>query len=204
MDLTACTGSGESLGFVPGFDDIVWREYNVSSDSKRIENETWTSDPERWHEWNHDSLLKGARFFFEAHEHEKIITDDFCENDLQRFDFDFPVFVLNLAHREDRKTHMQRMLMSIGFSNISFLNSTPAEQIDVDSLLSNGVIFQSAAIAISKFSGPAAVGPYIAHALDRIDALRLGLSTSSPLFAIFEDDLSLGACPAQVPPSACM
>jgi hypothetical protein len=190
-----------SFDFEPmELEGIIWQKYDVALYAQKFENETWEFNHLKWRDWQSDALAQGARFIFNIHEEqEKTDFDPICQTSSGAHDFNFPAYVMNLAHRLDRQSHTRRLLASLGFSNVSFPTSTPAQHIDIDALVSNGTILYSAVAAIARFSGPGAVAPYIAAVLDRVEALRRGIATGSPLFAIFEDDLTIGACPAQVP-----
>jgi hypothetical protein len=84
--------------------------------------------------------------------------------------FDFPVFVMNLPHRHDRRRNMEGLLRSLGFSHVIFPYVTLASAIDVASLVECGFVQKKAVDAILSRSdkGPRALPAYLANALDQV------------------------------------
>jgi hypothetical protein len=89
--------------------------------------------------------------------------------------FDFPVFVMNLPRRHDRRRNLEVLLRSLGFSQIIFPNVTLASEIDVAALVENGFVQQKAvdAILAGRDKGPSALPAYLANALDQVGLMSL-------------------------------
>jgi hypothetical protein len=109
----------------------------------------------------------------------------------------FPVFVMNVKHRTDKRRHMEALLRDLGFSNVSFPSTTLADDLDVASLISAGAVSEHAIQNIVGRHSAGALRPYIAIAVDRVRAIARGATDGCPLFGVFEDDLLAGACPAE-------
>uniref|UniRef100_A0A7S0M6B3 Uncharacterized protein n=1 Tax=Cryptomonas curvata TaxID=233186 RepID=A0A7S0M6B3_9CRYP len=105
--------------------------------------------------------------------------------------FDFPVFVMNLPHRNDRRRSTEGLLSTLGFTNVIFPNVTLASAIDPDALVQDKFVSRKAidAILARKDKGPGALRAYLANALDQVDVVRAAVMQNLPLFAIMEDDL---------------
>mmetsp|Transcript_8882 Transcript_8882/g.14038 ORF Transcript_8882/g.14038 Transcript_8882/m.14038 type:complete len:456 (-) Transcript_8882:862-2229(-) len=105
--------------------------------------------------------------------------------------FDFPVAVMNLEHRKDRKVHSGRLLSSLAFRNVTFPKTLAARELDLESLVASGEVGTECAERISRDEGkgPASVAPYVAHALSQVMQIREFLTSGHLIFGIFEDDL---------------
>jgi hypothetical protein len=84
--------------------------------------------------------------------------------------FDFPVFVMNLPHRNDRRRSTEGLLHTLGFTHVIFPNVTLASDIDPDALVENQFMKPEAIDAIldRKDKGPGALRAYLANALDQV------------------------------------
>ena len=89
--------------------------------------------------------------------------------------FEFPVFVMNLPHRRDRRRSTEALLRSMGFARAIFPNATPASAIDPDALVAQGRVRRTAvdAILARKDKGTPALRAYLANALDQVRTRRL-------------------------------
>jgi hypothetical protein len=139
-------------------------------------------------------MVSAGRFMFgQSH----AAPDDRTCEEPPAHDFRFPVYVLNLRHRTDRRAHMERMLHSIGFSNLIFPNTTAAADLDIPEMLRQGRTTEAGLRRLRARLGPAAVRPHLAHALQYLDVLAAAAAAGHPLFGVFEDDTSPGGCPAE-------
>ena len=95
--------------------------------------------------------------------------------------FDFPVFVMNLAHRADKRRSTAALLRSLGFARAVFPDATPASSIDPDALVERGLVRRAAvdAILARKDKGPPALRPYLANALDQVAPPPRGAAPSA-------------------------
>lgn len=84
--------------------------------------------------------------------------------------FDFPVFVMNLPHRSDRRRSIEGLLQTLGFTHVIFPKITLASDIDLDALVQNQFVHIEAidAILARKDKGPGALRAYLANALDQV------------------------------------
>ncbi len=170
-----------------------WSEYRVDKQGINYTSETWEAGQRDWIKWTSDAAKAAARYVFESHSGSVGLCDDrVLEND-----FDFPVFVRNLPHRTDRREHMKRLLCDIGFSNVSFPTTTLADDIDIATLVLTETVAAQAIHRIIDTHGALALRPYIATAVDRVRTLKRAATDGHPLFALFEDDLVAGECPAE-------
>ncbi len=85
--------------------------------------------------------------------------------------FDFPVFVMNLPHRNDRRQSTEDLLHTLGFTHVNFPEVTLASAIDPDALVEDMSVSREAidAILSRKDKGPGALRAYLANALDQVD-----------------------------------
>jgi GR25 family glycosyltransferase involved in LPS biosynthesis len=106
--------------------------------------------------------------------------------------FDSPAYVMNLAHRKDRRKHSETLLRALGFSNILFPQTIAAADIDYGTLISQGWLTHD---SLSELASRAHLKPdaakrsYIANTVGHLSALRDGLESGSEFIFIFEDDL---------------
>jgi hypothetical protein len=170
-----------------------WSEYHVEGQGLSFESETWKSDQRDWRKWTSDAAMAAARYVFESHSG----AVGLCDGQILENNFDFPVFVMNLHHRRDKRLHMERLLCDLGFSNVSFPTTTHADDLDIASLILAGVVAVEAVHGIIDRHGARALRPYIANAVDRIRTLERAARDGHQLFGVFEDDLVAGACPAE-------
>ena len=108
---------------------------------------------------------------------------------------------MNLKHRDvkrnDKRLHMERLLCELGFSNVSFPIMMHADDLDIASLILSEVVSVEAIASITDKHGAGALRPYLATAVDCVRMLAHAAAEGYPLFAVFEDDLVAGACPAE-------
>ena len=105
---------------------------------------------------------------------------------------DFPIFVMNLPHRRDRRNSAQQQLTAAGFVNLSFPLTTHWKNATADVIsrwMAEGMVFR-------RDSHPSATTPYEANAVDQLRAMKRALAEGHELFGIFEDDLAPAALPA--------
>jgi len=105
--------------------------------------------------------------------------------------FDFPIFVMNLPYRSDRRRSTQALLRALGFDNVVFPNVTLASAIDPDALIRDRAVSPEAihAITTREDLGPGALHAYLANALDQVGVVRAAVEQGLHMFAIMEDDL---------------
>jgi hypothetical protein len=137
--------------------------------------------------------MAAGRYVFESHEG----ASGLCGDQVLENDFDFPVFVMNLQHRTDKRRHTEKLLCDLGFSNVSFPPTTRADDVDIAALVQAGVVSARAIPRIIGEHGPGALRPYVATAVDRVRALARAAADGHALLGLFEDDLVAGACPAE-------
>jgi hypothetical protein len=84
--------------------------------------------------------------------------------------FDFPVFVMNLPHRSDRRRSTEDLLRTLGFEHVIFPNVTLASAIDPGALVQDHFVSPEAINSILSRSdkGPGALHAYLANALDQV------------------------------------
>jgi hypothetical protein len=84
--------------------------------------------------------------------------------------FDFPVFVMNLPHRNDRRRGTESLLQTLGFTYVIFPKVTLASDIDPDALVQDKFVSREAinAILARKDKGPGSLRAYLANALDQV------------------------------------
>jgi hypothetical protein len=112
--------------------------------------------------------------------------------------FDFPAYVMNLPHRRDRRRHSERLLRSLGFANLTFPRTTRASDLNLPALLKRGEISPQAILRTSEYSGAVSLRCYLALATDYIRVVAEAADSGARLLAVFEDDLTAGACPEVV------
>lgn len=109
-----------------------WSAYRVDQQWIESPSETWEVDPRGWEAWEHDAAVAAACYVFDSHGEAAGACDD---GQALAHDFDFPVFVMNLPHRADRRRHTRRLLRNLGFSNVSFPAATRADDLDLSALI---------------------------------------------------------------------
>jgi hypothetical protein len=137
--------------------------------------------------------VAAGRYVFESHSG----AAGLCDDQTLENDFDFPVFVMNLQDRPDKRRHMERLLCDLGFSNVSFPTTTHADDLDIASLIQTGTLSAQAIPAIIGRHGVGALRPYISTAVNRVRTLARAAADGHGLFGVLEDDLVAGACPAE-------
>ena len=83
--------------------------------------------------------------------------------------FDFPVYVLNLPWRQDRRRHSASLLLRVGFSNFSFPVVTIKDEMDIGRLQKLGLVAEDSLQTLvneSHISTEASAKAYLAHTLD--------------------------------------
>jgi hypothetical protein len=174
-------------------DHAKWSEYHVEQRGTSFPSETWEVGLQDWKNWTHIAAVAAGRYVFESQSG----AASLCEDQILENDFDFPVFVTNLQDRPDRRRHIERLLCDLGFSNVSFPNTTHADDLDIASLIHNGTVSPQAIRDIIGRHGVGALRPYISTAVDRISTLARAAAEGHALFGVFEDNIVAGACPAE-------
>jgi GR25 family glycosyltransferase involved in LPS biosynthesis len=99
---------------------------------------------------------------------------------------DLPVFVMNLAHRSDRRASMQKHLRDIGLTRVVFPPTKYAKNVSADDRRAwETLLDKSCTLRADKEEHT----PYITNALDHIKTLQAAVAAGHDRFAIFEDDL---------------
>ena len=190
--------------FLP--DAVDWSRHDAAAAaSPPPEDEEWLQSPQRWHEWAPAGMRAASRHLFLSSSSSSsssaaaaaAAARPCAAREPLEHRFGFPAFVLNLRRRRDRRAHARRLLAALGFANVSLPATTAARDLDVPALLRRGEISAAALRNIAAGLGPAAVRPYAAIAADFVAAVARGAAAGFPLFAVFEDDLAAGACPAE-------
>ena len=123
-----------------------------------------------------------------------VSEDAVDSSDLSVTGFDFPIFVISNPDDMRRRKHTEFILGSAGFRNISFPYFLAADDFDIDELLGSG---QLDALKLQSLKNTPWIGSKwkkaISLILNHIHCLETGISLSSALFGIFEDDLMLGS-----------
>lgn len=135
----------------------------------------WESQPERWRDWLIPSMRETTRLANHLDGDFDEETDPLKPSDGLLYSFDFPVFVINLPSRPDRRAHTEELLASLGFSNVIFPPVRTAESLDIEeevsyllqSLLqslhlvkeSSDLVNVSATTENSRFTAPQLVSP---------------------------------------------
>ena len=189
---TAMVNDSEHNHPTPG---AKWSLYDVQRDGPRFDNETWEVDEGRWRAWWPPQMWAAARYIFSGINQ----TDgqSLCPQDEPLEELDFPVFVLSLERRPDRRDYILAALRRLGFTNVTLVPATPASDAAVAARVAAGDVAPAALAAVRAHFGPAAVAPYVTNALDRFDLIARASAAGYPLFAVFEDDVVPGACPAE-------
>jgi hypothetical protein len=107
--------------------------------------------------------------------------------------FDFPVFVLNLPWRQDRRRHAASLLLRLGFSNFSFPTVTIKDKMDVGHLQTLGLVtedFIQTLVNETYISHEASAKAYLAHTLDFLAIVGSARADRFEKFVIFEDDIN--------------
>jgi len=106
--------------------------------------------------------------------------------------FDFPAFVMNLGHREDRREHSEALLGAIGFTNLIFPETVLAADINFDHAIEQGWLTRASFNGLNDrvhLRKDSAKRAYVANTIGHLSALRQALESSSDVFVVFEDDL---------------
>ncbi|EKX37960.1 hypothetical protein GUITHDRAFT_144640 [Guillardia theta CCMP2712] len=166
-------------------------------------SELWLFYPGRYRTWLEDAKGKLKIMTDFLNQGGKFVSDDAGSQDFH----DWPIFVMNLPHRHDRRSHMESLLRSAGFSNFFMFSNTPAQDIDISQLLRERKITKETIDDISSKFGGGAVRAYIANTLDQVEgecgwskgrahlvALQLSVIERArkemfPFVIILEDDL---------------
>ena len=107
--------------------------------------------------------------------------------------FDFPVYVLNLPWRQDRRRHSASLLLRVGFSNFSFPVVTIKDEMDIGRLQKLGLVAEDSLQTLvneSHISTEASAKAYLAHTLDVLAIVGSARADGHDMFGIFEDDLN--------------
>ena len=107
--------------------------------------------------------------------------------------FDFPVYVLNLPWRQDRRGHSASLLLRMGFSNFSFPAVTIKDEMDVARLQKLGLVAEDSLQTLvneKHISTEASAKAYLAHTLDVLAIVGSARADGHDMFGIFEDDLN--------------
>ena len=83
--------------------------------------------------------------------------------------FDFPVCVLNLPWRQDRRRHSASLLLRMGFSNVSFPAVTIKDEMNVARPQKLGLVAEDSLQTLvneKHISTEASAKAYLAHTLD--------------------------------------
>jgi hypothetical protein len=130
----------------------------------------WSVDPEGWissYLSLYHSLVRSAmRLNLPQGHHPRVSTSPPA--------FDFPVFVMNLPHRRDKRRSTEALLRALGFARAAFPDATPAAAVDPDALVARGLVRRAAvdAILARRDKGPRALRAYLANALDQVSPAR--------------------------------
>eukprot|EP00961_Rhodomonas_salina_P016482 221857-Rhodomonas_salina.1 len=106
--------------------DTVWKNEGNTNVLEVLKSQGWVPmDADRWQEWVIPMYGEAVRATSRLNRDALDSCSDWDET-LQpdNNNFDFPVFVMNLPSRGDRKQHTQCLLRSLGFRNVSFPTST--------------------------------------------------------------------------------
>eukprot|EP00961_Rhodomonas_salina_P080773 1086540-Rhodomonas_salina.1 len=88
--------------------------------------------------------------------------------------FDFPLYVMNLPQRHDRKQHTERMLLQLSFSNVVFPNVTLSQDLNLSKALEEGLISETFSANLEQQFGERGARSYAANTLDQIQTIRSG------------------------------
>lgn len=99
-----------------------------------------------------------------------------------------PVLVMTLPGRADRRKHSERLLSSLGFTNVSFPPILLAADIQPDALQRNGTVSAASVARLSRM-GAGAMRNALAHALSMMQALASHVQDQTELLIVLEDDL---------------
>jgi hypothetical protein len=171
----------------------IWSEYHVDQRGITYQSESWEVAQEDTRNWISYAAMAAGRYVFESHSG----NANLCDDQILENDFDFPVFVMNLQHRTDKRMHMKKLLCELGFSNVAFPTTTHADDLDISSLILSEAVSAQAITGIIGPHGVAALRPYVANTIDRVRTLERAAADGHPLFGVFEDDLVAGACPSE-------
>lgn len=130
----------------------------------------------RWQEWTIPMYAEAVRVTSRFNRHGVDSCSDWHSEPPDGY-FDFPVFVMNLRSRSDRRQHTQCLLRSLGFTNVSFPTSTLASELNVEHAVQEGLISETLIHNLSStldFGEKAALA-YAANAIDMMRYLYLEL-----------------------------
>lgn len=110
--------------------------------------------------------------------------------------FEFPAYVINLAHRTQRREHSEELLTNLGFSNIKFPNATLKDDVQEYHRMIDDSLPPWQRIGVHIWNEFESWGvsdmtalAYMARAIDQHACIADALAGGYPYFAIFEDDL---------------
>ena len=106
--------------------------------------------------------------------------------------FEYPAFVMNLAHRQDRREHALAVLGALGFSNIIFPETVAAADVDLQALIAQGWLTAESFRQLQSrphLRPERASRAYVANTVAHLQALRRGLDSGHEIILVFEDDL---------------
>ena len=113
----------------------------------------------------------------------------------------FPIFVLSDPERQDRASHIKKLIRSVGLSGeINFIPFTRAEAIDMEVLIQEGTLSTlcEQLMTESDWIGRNAIRSHVANALDFLRTLQFAVELRYEMFAMFEDDLMLADEPTKI------
>jgi predicted anti-sigma-YlaC factor YlaD len=164
-----------------------------SGEMPQYENEEWVVQSERWKGWGWTSLYESLRTCARRQRYSDAGEDAVLHAGNADPIFDFPVYVLNLPWRQDRRRHAASLLLRLGFSNFSFPAVTIKDMMDVGHLQTLGLVkedFIQTLVNESNISHEASAKAYLAHTLDFLAIVGSARADGFEKFVIFEDDIN--------------
>jgi hypothetical protein len=105
-----------------------------------------------------------------------------------------PVAVMSQPHDLERRSHISRLLETVGFRNVSFPETIKWSDINIEQMTVRGVLSTSFFRRIQRRNDTNFVGylRYTANAVSQVQRIRAAAAAKEPII-IMEDDLMLGA-----------
>jgi hypothetical protein len=180
------TGGGVSHGENEG-------QVRQSGEAPQYINEEWVVQSERWKSWGWTSLYESLRTCARRQRYSDAGEDAMLHAGTADPIFDFPVYVLNLPWRQDRRRHAASLLLRLGFSNFSFPAVTIKDKMDVGHLQTLGLVtedFIQTLVNESHIIHESSAKAYLAHTLDFLAIVGSARADGFEKFIIFEDDIN--------------
>mmetsp|Transcript_17894 Transcript_17894/g.27670 ORF Transcript_17894/g.27670 Transcript_17894/m.27670 type:complete len:624 (+) Transcript_17894:263-2134(+) len=159
--------------------------------------EQWSRASDRWKDWWPEAFWNASRTTIMLNEARKGNEDwgfEFWTRDADiDFYFSWPISVVNLPKRRDRRMYMEAMLPLLGFQNFEFPHTIHKDEYNLKQLVAQGLVANEAKQNIwNQDSSHGPVLAYIANALGQLEIIRRRSEEGHEFFGVFEDDIIPG------------